>query len=84
MSDRLSDRSARRLCVICNEHRAEKGDYCARCWADFQEDIEHGASWIAEIAELRETEPQRRRHSGRRQARSRTGSKAARPDQDTR
>jgi hypothetical protein len=23
---------------------------CARCWADFREDIERGAAWIAEIA----------------------------------
>ena len=77
----MSDRTVRRRCAICKEHRAEKGDYCARCWADFREDIERGAAWIAE---LRETEEQPRRDSNRRRARSTTGSKTTRPDQDAR
>jgi hypothetical protein len=72
----MSGKNVRRRCVICDEHRAEKGDYCARCWAEFREDIERGASWIAEMAE--------RRDSGRRRARASTGSETARPDHDAR
>ncbi len=55
----------RRVCIICKEHRADHGDFCARCWAEFADDIQRDAPWIAELRE----DDQRHRNARARAAR---------------
>lgn len=55
----------RRVCIICNEHRVEQGDFCARCWAEYTDDIRRDSAWIVELRQAAKRKNESRKHAAR-------------------
>ncbi len=54
------------MCIICHEHRAEQGEFCARCWAEFADDIQRDAPWIKELRQPPPAKPRKPSKPGKR------------------